>query len=301
MPTTVNNVETFSHVPHIVPTAPSGSAGSVPRRARARRSSACRATWCARDSTSFRWARRSTRSSSSTPAACPTAQGEGRDPRRHVDADPAAGQLDVPMANEFLRERKTMLGTGGIMVMDETTCMVRVACVITYFFRDESCGQCTQCREGTGWLNKIVESHRARRRRGRRISTSCSTSRARWRVRRSAPSRTRRPGPCRGCCATSDPTSRRTSASRSAPSPRASSSDADASPSTEIVIEVPEGRTDPPGPRRRGPADERVDIPHYCWHPKLSIDGSCRLCQVEVEGHAEAPDRVQHAGRRTAW
>ncbi len=68
-----------------------------------------------------------------------------------------AGQLDVPMANEFLRERKTMLGTGGIMVMDDSTCMVRVACVVTYFFRDESCGQCTQCREGTGWLHKIVE------------------------------------------------------------------------------------------------------------------------------------------------
>ncbi len=68
-----------------------------------------------------------------------------------------AGMLDVPMANEFLRERKTMLGTGGIVVMDETTCMVRVACVISYFFRDESCGQCTQCREGTGWMNKIVE------------------------------------------------------------------------------------------------------------------------------------------------
>ncbi len=67
-----------------------------------------------------------------------------------------AGQLDVPMANEFLRERKSMLGTGGIMVMDETTCMVRVACVISYFFRDESCGQCTQCREGTGWMNKII-------------------------------------------------------------------------------------------------------------------------------------------------
>jgi NADH-quinone oxidoreductase subunit F len=67
-----------------------------------------------------------------------------------------AGALDVRMANEFLRERKTMLGTGGIMVMDDTTCMVRVAQVITYFFRDESCGQCTQCREGTGWLNKIV-------------------------------------------------------------------------------------------------------------------------------------------------
>jgi NADH-quinone oxidoreductase subunit F len=67
-----------------------------------------------------------------------------------------ADQLDVPMANEHLRERKTMLGTGGVMVMDDTTCMVRVASVITYFFRDESCGQCTQCREGTGWMNKIV-------------------------------------------------------------------------------------------------------------------------------------------------
>jgi NADH-quinone oxidoreductase subunit F len=67
-----------------------------------------------------------------------------------------AGQLDVRMANEFLRERKTMLGTGGIMVMDDSVCMVRVAEVITYFFRDESCGQCTQCREGTGWLHKIV-------------------------------------------------------------------------------------------------------------------------------------------------
>ncbi len=67
-----------------------------------------------------------------------------------------AGQLDVPMANEFLTERDTMLGTGGIIVMDDTTCMVRTACVITYFFRDECCGQCTQCREGTGWLNKVA-------------------------------------------------------------------------------------------------------------------------------------------------
>jgi NADH-quinone oxidoreductase subunit F len=68
-----------------------------------------------------------------------------------------AGQLDVPMANEFLRERKSMLGTGGIMVMDDTTCMVRVGWIVTYFFRDESCGQCTQCREGTGWMHKIFE------------------------------------------------------------------------------------------------------------------------------------------------
>jgi NADH-quinone oxidoreductase subunit F len=68
-----------------------------------------------------------------------------------------ASQTDVGMAEELLAARGTHLGTGGIMVMDETTCMVRVACVVSYFFRDESCGQCTQCREGTGWINKICE------------------------------------------------------------------------------------------------------------------------------------------------
>jgi NADH-quinone oxidoreductase subunit F len=66
-------------------------------------------------------------------------------------------ELDVPMADEFLSERGTHLGTGGIMVMDDTTCMVRVAVVASYFFRDESCGQCTQCREGTGWIHRICE------------------------------------------------------------------------------------------------------------------------------------------------
>ncbi len=63
--------------------------------------------------------------------------------------------LDVAMAQETLAEHGSGLGTGGVMVMDETTCMVRVASVISYFFRDESCGQCTQCREGTGWIYKV--------------------------------------------------------------------------------------------------------------------------------------------------
>jgi NADH-quinone oxidoreductase subunit F len=73
-------------------------------------------------------------------------------------------ELDVPMAEEFLSAKGTHLGTGGIMVMDDTTCLVRVACVISYFFRDESCGQCTQCREGTGWMYKLcrrIEEGRA--------------------------------------------------------------------------------------------------------------------------------------------
>ena len=75
-------------------------------------------------------------------------------------------QLDVPMANEFLRERKTMLGTGGVMVLDDTTCMVRVGCVITYFFRDESCGQCVPCRIGTVRQEELLARLAAGRPRG---------------------------------------------------------------------------------------------------------------------------------------
>ena len=66
-------------------------------------------------------------------------------------------ELDVPMAEEFLSQRGTHLGTGGVMVMDESVCMVRVATVVSYFFRDESCGQCTQCREGTAWVHKLCQ------------------------------------------------------------------------------------------------------------------------------------------------
>jgi NADH-quinone oxidoreductase subunit F len=157
MPTTVNNVETFSHVPHIVAKGADwfrgfgtekspgntifGVSGHVERPGLYELPLGTRL-----DEIIFEHA-----------GGVPN----GRKVKGVIPGGMSmpilpAGQLDVPMANESLRERKTMLGTGGIMVMDDTTCMVRTACVITYFFRDESCGQCTQCREGTGWLNKIV-------------------------------------------------------------------------------------------------------------------------------------------------
>ena len=50
-----------------------------------------------------------------------------------------------------------MLGSGGIIVIAEGTCMVRVLHVLTRFYSHESCGQCTPCREGTAWMNDIVE------------------------------------------------------------------------------------------------------------------------------------------------
>lgn len=65
-------------------------------------------------------------------------------------------QIDVAMDHESVKDLGTMLGTAGVVVMDERTCMVRAAIAVARFFRHESCGQCTQCREGTGWIFKTL-------------------------------------------------------------------------------------------------------------------------------------------------
>ena len=59
---------------------------------------------------------------------------------------------------ECLSQMGSMLGSGAIIVIDDSNCMVDVLSTITHFYHHESCGQCTPCREGTGWLNKIVHS-----------------------------------------------------------------------------------------------------------------------------------------------
>jgi NADH-quinone oxidoreductase subunit F len=65
--------------------------------------------------------------------------------------------MQVTMDHDNLQKNGTLLGTGAVIVMDDTVCMVRAALVIARFFRHESCGQCTQCREGTGWLHKLFQ------------------------------------------------------------------------------------------------------------------------------------------------
>jgi len=65
--------------------------------------------------------------------------------------------LDVPLDFDSLVAAGTMLGSGAVIVMDDTTCMVRIALRLTEFYRHESCGQCTPCREGLGWMVKVLE------------------------------------------------------------------------------------------------------------------------------------------------
>jgi NADH-quinone oxidoreductase subunit F len=66
-------------------------------------------------------------------------------------------QLDVAVDHESLRTVNSLLGTAGAIVMDDRTCIVRVALVAARFFDHESCGQCTQCREGTGWIYHTLQ------------------------------------------------------------------------------------------------------------------------------------------------
>ena len=68
-----------------------------------------------------------------------------------------AEECDIPMDYDTLMKAGSMLGSGGMVVMDETTCMVRAALRIMKFYAHESCGWCIPCREGTTWLRKILE------------------------------------------------------------------------------------------------------------------------------------------------
>jgi len=70
---------------------------------------------------------------------------------------PLLTNTDIAMDFESLQAAGTMLGSGAVVFMDDTTCMVRNALVTTVFFEHESCGKCTPCREGTWWAVKVLE------------------------------------------------------------------------------------------------------------------------------------------------
>lgn len=70
---------------------------------------------------------------------------------------PANIILKTDMDYDSLLQAGSMAGTGAVIVMDETTCMVRALLSISTFYKQESCGQCTPCREGTGWLMRLLQ------------------------------------------------------------------------------------------------------------------------------------------------
>ena len=70
---------------------------------------------------------------------------------------PASIMMDTTMDYDAIAKAGSMLGSGAVIVMDETRCMVKSLLRLSYFYMHESCGQCTPCREGTGWLWRMVD------------------------------------------------------------------------------------------------------------------------------------------------
>jgi NADH-quinone oxidoreductase subunit F len=70
---------------------------------------------------------------------------------------PAETMMETAMSYDGLSRAGSMLGAGSVIVMDETTCMVKALERIAEFYAEESCGQCTPCREGTGWLYRVIK------------------------------------------------------------------------------------------------------------------------------------------------
>ncbi|BAP87859.1 NADH-quinone oxidoreductase chain F [Burkholderiales bacterium GJ-E10] len=78
---------------------------------------------------------------------------------------PGAVMMDLTLDYETIAKAGSMLGSGAVIVMNDTRCMVRCLERLSYFYQNESCGQCTPCREGTGWLYRVM--HRIEHGQGR--------------------------------------------------------------------------------------------------------------------------------------
>ena len=79
---------------------------------------------------------------------------------------PAEVMMSLNMDYDSIAKAGSMLGSGAVIVMDEDVCMVKALERLAYFYFEESCGQCTPCREGTGWLYRVI--HRIAEGKGRK-------------------------------------------------------------------------------------------------------------------------------------
>ena len=70
---------------------------------------------------------------------------------------PASIIMECTMDYDSIAKAGSMLGSGAVIVMDDSRCMVESLKRLSYFYMHESCGQCTPCREGTGWLWRLVD------------------------------------------------------------------------------------------------------------------------------------------------
>ncbi|HRA42097.1 MAG TPA: NADH-quinone oxidoreductase subunit NuoF [Gammaproteobacteria bacterium] len=69
---------------------------------------------------------------------------------------PASIMCDLTMDYDAISKAGSMLGSGAVIVIDDSACMLKILARIAHFYFEESCGQCSPCREGTGWMSRII-------------------------------------------------------------------------------------------------------------------------------------------------
>jgi hypothetical protein len=207
---------------------------------------------------------------------------EGGDPGRLVGAG-AAGRImmDCTMDYDAIAKAGSMLGSGAVIVMNDTRCMVKSLLRLSYFYQHESCGQCTPCREGTGWLWRLVD--RIEHGKGRQEDLDLLDS-----VADNIKGRT--------ICALGDAAAMPVQGmlkhfrDEFVHHVEHKTCLVAGNRLTRARIHHDRNRTRrQEGQRRDGSmvmhaADAAgTYIPHFCYHKKLSIAANCRMCLVEVE------------------
>ncbi|MCL5077006.1 MAG: NADH-quinone oxidoreductase subunit NuoF [Actinobacteria bacterium] len=159
-PTIVNNVETMSNIPWIITNGGKAFASLGSGRSTGTRLFALSGDVAKPGNYELEMAASSFRDLIFSPEL-----GAGLFPGRSVKAIIPGGvsapwfgpeHLDLPLGQDEVAKAGSMLGSGSVIVIDDHSCAVRAAWRITKFFHRESCGQCTPCREGSGWIEKIM-------------------------------------------------------------------------------------------------------------------------------------------------
>ena len=187
---------------------------------------------------------------------------------------------NVLMDFDSLRDVKSGLGTAAVIVMDKSTDIVKAIARLSKFYMHESCGQCTPCREGTGWMWRVMERMvhgKADGRRDRHARGRDHADRGPHDLRAGRRRGLADPGP--------DPPfpPRDGAPHRRVPRPRQRARRRSRAHMPKLTVdgievEVPPGTTVLQACELVG-----IEIPRFCYHERLSIAGNCRMCLVEME------------------
>jgi hypothetical protein len=187
--------------------------------------------------------------------------------------------MDTTMDYDAIAKAGSMLGSGAVIVMNDTRCMVKSLLRLSYFYQHESCGQCTPCREGTGWLWRVIDRIEHGKGRAEDLALLDSVAAQHQGPHDLRAGRRRRDAGGRHAQALPP----RVRAPHRTQDLHGRPTRLNASTMAELTIDgktvtVADGSVVMQAADAAG-----VYVPHFCYHKKLSIAANCRMCLVDIE------------------